>query len=79
MAVPASGGRSQSYGTQYSGPDTRWAEVVREEFAAFPFGDADNFVDSSTIALTRFRHGGFIPMQTDEEDEPVHRKSYSPY
>ena len=47
-------------------PKTRWAEKVIEEFAAFPTGDHDDLVDSSTQALLRFRHGGFISIESDE-------------
>tara|TARA_R110000824_G_scaffold274513_1_gene463203 strand:- start:1957 stop:3444 length:1488 start_codon:yes stop_codon:yes gene_type:complete len=46
-------------------PKTRWAEEVIEQFAAFPFGDHDDLVDSSTQALIRFRQGGFISMNSD--------------
>jgi len=51
-------------------PDTRWASEVVEEMAAFPNGDHDDLVDSSVQALIRFRQGGFLRLQTDEEDEP---------
>jgi len=47
-------------------PKKRWAEEVIEEFAAFPTGDHDDLVDSSTQALLRFRHGGFIDLDSDE-------------
>jgi len=47
-------------------PKTRWAEKVIEEFAAFPTGDHDDLVDSSTQALLRFRQGGFISIESDE-------------
>jgi predicted phage terminase large subunit-like protein len=50
-------------------PDRRFAEEVSEEFAAFPTGDYDDLVDSSTQALLRFRQGGFIPLASDEEEE----------
>ena len=50
-------------------PKTRWAELVVEEFAAFPTGDHDDLVDSSTQALLRFRQGGFIRIASDEEEE----------
>jgi hypothetical protein len=43
-----------------------------EEMAAFPNSDHDDLVDSSTQALIRFRKGGFLRLQTDEEDDPVH-------
>ena len=52
-------------------PATRWAEEVIEEMAAFPNSEHDDLVDSSTQALIRFRKGGFIRLQTDEEDEPM--------
>jgi len=58
----------------------RWAEEVSEEFAAFPVGDHDDLVDSSVIALTRFREGGYIPLDSDNEDEGGYRRrTYSPY
>ena len=47
-------------------PKKRWAELVIEEFAAFPTGDHDDLVDSSTQALLRFRQGGFISIDSDE-------------
>jgi phage terminase large subunit-like protein len=43
--------------------------MVIEEFAAFPTGDHDDLVDSSTQALLRFRQGGFIRIESDEEEE----------
>jgi predicted phage terminase large subunit-like protein len=59
-------------------PRKRWAEEVIEELAAFPNSDHDDLVDSSTQALIRFRKGGFIRLQTDEEDEPRYFKSKRP-
>jgi predicted phage terminase large subunit-like protein len=50
-------------------PRTRWAEEVIEEMAAFPNSDHDDLVDSATQALIRFRKGGFLRLQSDEEDE----------
>jgi hypothetical protein len=40
-----------------------------EELAAFPNGDHDDLVDSSSQALLRFRRGGFIPIESDEPEE----------
>lgn len=60
-------------------PPTRWAEEVIEEMASFPNSDHDDLVDSSTQALIRFRKGGFIKLQTDEEDEPIYRRKASYY
>jgi hypothetical protein len=37
--------------------------------AAFPNSDHDDLVDSATQALIRFRKGGFIRLETDEQDE----------
>jgi len=48
-----------------------WAQDLIEECAAFPNGDNDDQVDSTTQALTRFRAGNFISLQTDEEDRPA--------
>jgi predicted phage terminase large subunit-like protein len=53
-------------------PDTRWADEVMEEMASFPNGDHDDLVDSSSQALLRFRQGGFITIDSDEEDEPIY-------
>ena len=50
-------------------PERRFAEEVMEEFAAFPSGEHDDLVDSSTQALIRFRQGGFIPIHSDDDDD----------
>jgi len=50
-------------------PDTRWADELMEEIAAFPNGDNDDLVDSTSQALLRFRRGGFIQIDSDEQDE----------
>ena len=60
-------------------PKKRWAEEVVEEFAAFPTGDHDDLVDSSTQALLRFRQGGFINLESDDPwDEllPMRKADY---
>ena len=46
-------------------PETRWAEELVEECAAFPFGDYDDLVDSTTQALMRYRQGGFIGLESE--------------
>jgi len=52
-------------------PEHRFAEEVMNEFAAFPAGEHDDLVDSSTQALLRFRQGGFLSLGSDEaDDEP---------
>ena len=50
-------------------PETRWAEEVVEEIAGFPFMSHDDLVDSTVMALMRFRQGGFIKLPNDEPDE----------
>jgi predicted phage terminase large subunit-like protein len=52
-------------------PKERWAEEVIEECAAFPYGDHDDYVDTVTQALMRFRQGGLLALPDDYEDEPV--------
>jgi predicted phage terminase large subunit-like protein len=59
-------------------PRKRWAEEVIEEMAAFPNSDHDDLVDSATQALIRFRKGGFLRLQTDEDDEIQFFKSRRP-
>jgi predicted phage terminase large subunit-like protein len=56
-------------------PETRWAEEVVEEIAAFPFAQHDDLVDSTVMALMRFRAGGFIRLPDDEAEEPRFFKS----
>lgn len=62
-------------------PDMRWAKEVIEEFAEFPSGEHDDFVDSGTQALLRYRQGGFIRALSDEEEDtsrtlPVEKEYY---
>ena len=46
-----------------------FAEEVIEEIASFPYGDHDDFCDSMTMALMRFRQGGFIYLDGEDEEE----------
>jgi len=50
-------------------PDEQFAEEMIEECASFPYGDHDDLVDSMTMAIMRFRQGGFLPHPEDYEDE----------
>ena len=61
-------------------PPTRWAEEVIEECASFPSGDHDDYVDSTTQALIRFRQGGWIRVDTDDwEDDDGYREPVEYY
>jgi phage terminase large subunit-like protein len=60
-------------------PEKKFSDEVIEECAAFPNGDHDDFVDSMTMALIRFRQGGFITLKGEEEsveDTPRYREYY---
>jgi len=56
-------------------PRTRWAEELVDEIAAFPSGEHDDLVDATTLALMRFRQGGFLRLPSDEPDEPRYFRS----
>ena len=48
-----------------------FAQEVIEECAAFPYGDHDDLVDSTTQAIMRFRQGGFLHHPEDYVEETV--------
>jgi len=57
----------------------RWAEEVVDEVCGFPAMPNDDLVDSTVMALMRFRTGGFIRLPSDrwdEEDLPARRHGY---
>jgi predicted phage terminase large subunit-like protein len=56
-------------------PATHWAEEVIEEVASFPGGEHDDYVDSTSLALMRFRQGGYITTNLDEPDDIKYFKS----
>ena len=61
-------------------PNAAWAEEVIDEVASFPAGEHDDYVDSVSLALMRFRRGGYIRALLDEEDEPQYfRRRAEPY
>jgi predicted phage terminase large subunit-like protein len=62
-------------------PETRWADELMEDLAAFPNGEHDDLVDSTSQALLRFRRGGFIQISSDEPEEQrfFRRKSSNSY
>ena len=56
-------------------PNTHWAEEVIEEVASFPAGSHDDYVDSTSMAIMRFRKGGYITTNLDEPEEVSYFKS----
>ena len=47
-----------------------FAQELVEECAAFPYGDHDDLVDSTTQALLRYRQGGLVRHPEDYQEEP---------
>ena len=50
-------------------PEEDFSDEVIEEMASFPYGDHDDYCDSATMALMRFRQGGFLSLDADYPDE----------
>jgi phage terminase large subunit-like protein len=57
----------------------RFAEELIEECAAFPFGEHDDYVDSTTQAVLRYRKGNFVSLFSDEADEPKEKQERPRY
>ena len=55
-------------------PEQKFADEVIEECLAFPHGENDDFVDSMTMALMRFRQGGFIELEGEGMEESYYPK-----
>ena len=55
-------------------PNTSWAEEVIEEVASFPAGSHDDYTDTVSMALSRFRKGGYVGTQLDEPEEQQYFK-----
>ena len=67
-------------GLVWAPADKKFADEVMEEVASFPHGEHDDYVDSMTLALMRFRQGGFISIHDEEEDhDDVPRKQREYY
>jgi predicted phage terminase large subunit-like protein len=60
-------------------PEQKFADDVMEECAAFPYGDHDDLVDSTTQAIMRFRQGGLIGHPEDYVNEPQEKRKRSYY
>jgi len=57
-------------------PGKSWAEEVIDEVASFPSGEHDDYVDSTIMALMRFRQGGFLRLPSDEEEPQKYFKGH---
>ena len=60
-------------------PDKEWAHELIEECAAFPFGEHDDYVDSTTQALMRYRAGNFVELEDDFVDDLRQYRQYEYY
>jgi len=47
-------------------PDTWWARELIDQVAQFPNGAHDDDVDTTSMALMRFRQGGYLTLETDD-------------
>ena len=57
-----------------------FADEVMDECAAFPNGANDDYVDSTTQAVLRYRQGNFIELYSDyKELEDLPEKEYRYY
>lgn len=54
-------------------------QEVIEECAAFPAGEHDDYVDTVTMALTRFRQGGWVRTEHDYDEDDDEERRYSSY
>jgi predicted phage terminase large subunit-like protein len=52
-------------------PDTRWARELIDQMAAFPNAAHDDLTDTAVQAMLRFRQGGLLRLESDEQDEPL--------
>ena len=57
-------------GMVWAPTDEKFAQDVVEECAAFPNGQYDDYVDSMTQAVLRYRQGGFVSTYSDDWDDP---------
>jgi len=61
-------------GSVYYPKDEKFAEEVIEECAAFPHGENDDYVDTMTQAVLRYRQGYFVPTYSDWEEEKKYQE-----
>ena len=56
-----------------------FAQEVIEECASFPYGDHDDYVDSTTQAIMRVRQGGLVEHPEDYKEEKIVRSNQLKY
>ena len=56
-------------GVVWAPTDKKFTDEVIEEVASFPNGDHDDFCDSMTLAIMRFRQGGFVSLEGEDIEE----------
>jgi predicted phage terminase large subunit-like protein len=61
-------------GSVYYPEGEKFADEVIEECAAFPNGEYDDYVDSTTQAMLRYRQGYFVSTYTDEDEINSHKE-----
>ena len=66
-------------GMVYAPMHEHFAQEVVEECASFPFGDHDDYVDSTTQAIMRIKQGGLVRNKDSYEDEPLPDRSRLEY
>ena len=66
-------------GVVWAPTEKKFADEVIEEIVSFPNGDHDDFCDSMTLALMRFRQGGFISLNGEGEEENQYRRKREYY
>ena len=57
----------------------RWAQEVIDQVAEFPNGEHDDMVDCTSMAMARYRSGGFIRLSSDYEDTQYFRSRKASY
>ena len=63
----------------YYPEDARFALEVIEECAAFPYAQHDDYVDSTTQAVLRYRQGNFVSTYLDEPEGMQIEREYKYY
>ena len=59
--------------------DNDFAIELMEECAAFPYGEHDDLVDATTLALLRYRQGNLVQLKDDEDDSTNMSRSQKKY